>query len=187
MAVIIDGGRKSFNFLYSRSKTVEIETRKIYASEAVIDIGFRPFIEPLIYVSILKKQKDTVNEDDSLKQNILSIEKNTLWDILEHKLGMRQLLKRLRLLITLTYLKESSKEKDSASSQLITNMIADLFQSSTANTHRCSTRDGFVRLVHYETKSQFAQMKFQKAIFYFLGSSFTEISDYFISVWFFRL
>jgi hypothetical protein len=53
MAVIIDGGRKRFNYLYSRSKTVEIETRKINASEAVIDIGFRPFIEPLIYVSIL--------------------------------------------------------------------------------------------------------------------------------------
>jgi hypothetical protein len=36
--------------------------------------------------------------------------------------------------------------------------------------------------VHYETKCQFAQMKFQKAIFYFLGSLLAEISDYFISV-----
>lgn len=51
--------------------------QKNNAPKVVIDIGFPPFIELLVCVSILKKQKDTVNNDDSLK-DILRVQKRTL-------------------------------------------------------------------------------------------------------------
>lgn len=67
IAIIINKDRKSFNYLYSRSKTIKIKIKKINVFKVVIDISFRSFIKLLIYIYIFGKQKDTVNKDDSLK------------------------------------------------------------------------------------------------------------------------